>query len=71
MTDHINPEHYRTDEFEVIDIIEAFGLNYHKGNALKYILRDGRKPGPSPTVDLEKAAWYIQREIDNRRSNNA
>ena len=41
--DHINPSHYKGDrEFEPIDVIEDWGLNYHLGNALKYLARNGQ-----------------------------
>ena len=59
---------------EAIDICENFGFNL--GNALKYILRSGRKAEEGLTArekelqDLHKAAWYINREIEikNRKS---
>ena len=60
--DPINPNHYKTKNgLEVIDVIEAFNLNFKLGNAIKYILRAGKKD--SITQDLRKALWYIQREI--------
>ena len=45
----------------MIDVIEAFNLNFKLGNAIKYILRAGKKD--SITQDLRKAIWYIEREI--------
>lgn len=61
MTDLINhPAHYKAGRLEVIDIIEAYGLGYHAGNALKYILRAGRKT-IDPRDDLKKAIWYARR----------
>lgn len=64
MTDMINPDHYKGDRrFEPIDVIEDWGLNYRLGNALKYISRNGRKPGEDPREGLKKAIWYLQREI--------
>lgn len=60
--DAINPPHYqRYKGLEVIDITEQ--LNFCLGNATKYILRAGHKPGNSKVQDLEKAKWYIEREI--------
>ena len=44
---------------EVIDLTEQ--MNFNKGNAVKYIARSGFKS--SEIEDLEKAAWYIAREI--------
>lgn len=65
MTDMINPLHYRGDrQFEPIEVIEDWGLNYRLGNALKYISRNGRKPGENPVEGLNKAIWYLQREIE-------
>lgn len=63
--DTINPDHYKTKKgFQVIEIIEAFNLDFKKGNAIKYILRAGQKEGSPEKEDLEKAKWYIQRIID-------
>lgn len=63
MTDSVNhPQHYQAGGVEVIDVIESFGLGFHLGNAVKYVLRAGRK---GDTVeDLKKARWYIDREIN-------
>ena len=64
MTDMINPNHYKGDrQFEPIAVIEDWGLNYRLGNAVKYISRNGRKPGEDPREGLKKAIWYIEREI--------
>lgn len=61
MADEINPDHYRRFPVEVIEITEH--LNFCKGNAVKYLCRAGHKAGADELTDLEKAAWYIQREI--------
>ena len=55
-------EHYCMNGLEAIDVIEAFGLNFSRGSALKYILRAGRKTDDE-VRDLEKARAYIDREI--------
>lgn len=63
--DHINPSHYKGDrKYEPMDVIEDWGLNYHLGNALKYIARNGRKPGEDPRQGLSKAIWYLERLQD-------
>lgn len=63
--DEINsPAHYQAGGFEVIDIIEAFGLNYRLGNVVKYVLRAGKK-GDALSC-LKKARWYLEREITQR-----
>jgi hypothetical protein len=57
------PKHYvAKNGLEAIDCIQAFaGQNYLRGTALKYLLRAGNKDDLKQ--DLEKAVWYIQREI--------
>ena len=57
-----NPSHYKSGGIEVIDVIEAFELNFRLANVIKYVLRAGRKG--DALEDLEKAAWYLDREID-------
>ncbi len=58
-----HPDHYKSGGFEVIDIIECFSLNFCLGNVLKYLLRAGRKSEDTHIEDLEKARWYLDREI--------
>lgn len=61
-TEKINhPSHYQGMGLEVIDVIEAFDLNFNLGNAIKYILRAGKKE--SFSQDIQKAIWYLTREI--------
>jgi hypothetical protein len=62
-----HPPHYKTGGIETIDFIEAKDLNYRLGNVIKYVSRAGKKEGVDPVQDLEKAAWYLQREIDARK----
>lgn len=70
MSDEVNhPSHYTAYEgFEVIDITEQ--LNFNLGNAVKYIFRAGKKEGVSEVTDLEKAEWYIRREIKRLNPTN-
>ena len=62
-----HPPHYKAGGIEVIDFIEAKDLNFRLGNAVKYIARAGKKEGVDPIQDLEKAAFYLKREIDARK----
>lgn len=63
--DNVNhPSHYTDGKIEVIDFIEDKKLNFHRGNAVKYIARAGKKDKFKEVEDLEKAAWYINREIE-------
>ena len=73
MNDQINPNHYRgmSNGAEVIDITE--NLNFNGGNAVKYIARSCRLDGQNKgqvIEDLEKARWYIDREIQRMESAN-
>lgn len=64
MSDMVNhPSHYTDGSIEVIDFIEDKRLNYHRGNAVKYLCRAGKKDPDKEIEDLEKAAWYVNREI--------
>lgn len=57
-----HPPHYKTGGIETIDFIEAKGLNYRLGNVVKYITRSDHKGNRKE--DLQKALWYLQREIE-------
>lgn len=64
MSDNVNhPSHYTDGNIEVIDFIEDKKLGYHLGNAVKYISRAGKKDPDKYIEDLQKAVWYLQREI--------
>lgn len=59
-----HPPHYNTDAgIEVIDVIELYGFeqSFKLGNAVKYIMRAGRKASTTRKRDLEKALWYMDR----------
>jgi len=61
--DPINhPSHYTFSSIEVIDAIEAWQLDFHLGNVVKYIARAGKKG--NRLEDLRKAAWYLNRAIE-------
>jgi hypothetical protein len=55
-----SPAHYRQGTIEVIEAIEGLALGYREGNVLKYLARYRYKNG---VEDLRKAAWYLQRLI--------
>ncbi len=59
-----HPSHYNSGKIEVIDFIEDQYLNFSRGNALKYLCRAGKKESSKEVEDLQKAAWYINREIE-------
>jgi len=62
------PLHYKGGGVETLDFIEAKDLNYRLGNVIKYVVRCGKKDGSDPVQDLEKAAFYLNREIAARKS---
>jgi hypothetical protein len=63
--DNVNhPSHYTDGKIEVIDYIEDKKLGYHLGNACKYISRAGKKDAAKRIEDLQKAIWYISRQIE-------
>jgi hypothetical protein len=53
-------------DVECFDLIDALGLNFYTGNALKYLWRAGRKTD-DVVEDLVKAKTYLEQEIDRRR----
>ena len=69
MEEQVNhPSHY-VKGIEPIDIIESWDLNFSLGNAIKYILRSPYKG--KQIEDLEKARWYIDREINRLKDEMA
>lgn len=67
MNDPVNhPKHYTSHPsgIECIQVTEHMGFNL--GNAVKYIWRADLKG--AAIEDLEKAAWYVQREIAKRKA---
>jgi hypothetical protein len=71
MADLVNhPPHYKSESgLESIEVIEAFDLGFCLGNVVKYILRAGRKD--DAVLDLQKARWYLDREIARRQRRQA
>ena len=67
--DPINPSHYTSyRDIEVIQLTEQ--LNFNKGNVVKYTARAGLKNPDTEIQDLEKASWYLQREIARLKKNS-
>jgi hypothetical protein len=66
LEDAVNhPAHYTRFNVEVIELTE--NLNFCRGNAVKYLCRAGVKNAATELEDLEKARWYVEREIDRVR----
>lgn len=66
MNEKINhPQYYNEGKIEAIDVIEDWGLNFSLGCVIKYVCRAEYKN--STLEDLEKASWYLTREIERRK----
>ena len=60
-----SPAHYTRGSIEVWDFIRDQKLNYHLGNAIKYICRAGHKSPSTQKEDLEKAIHYLENELNH------
>ncbi len=58
-----SPRHYTRGTIEVWDFIRDQGLNYFRGNAIKYICRAGFKSTHTEIEDLKKAIHYLENEL--------
>ena len=58
-----SPSYYTRGQIEVWDFIRDQDLNYHLGNAIKYICRAGHKD--STEQDLKKAIHYLENELQH------
>lgn len=58
-----HPKHYTSHPsgIKCIQVVEH--MTFNVGNAIKYLWRTGLKEGAPFMRDLEKARWYIDREI--------
>lgn len=68
-----NPPHYTVGGIETIDYIKAKltpeeFIGYLKGNVIKYTSRAGKKD--DVIQDLEKAQWYMNRQIKELKGEN-
>ena len=57
------PNYYKRGSTDVWDFIRDQGLNFHLGNAIKYICRAGYKD--SKIDDLAKAIHYLSNELEH------
>lgn len=49
-------------DYDLIDVISDYKLNFNRGNIIKYVARAGKKE--NELKDLRKALDYLQREIE-------
>lgn len=67
--DEINhPSHYTRGHIEVLDFIQDQGLDYVRGNIIKYVCRAGHKASSPEIVDLQKAQFYLNWAIEKLKS---
>lgn len=70
MSDLVNhPPHYTSHPSGVECITVTEHMSFCVGNAIKYLWRAGEKG--SQIQDLEKAVWYVQREIARLKAHPA
>tara|TARA_R110000803_G_scaffold156827_2_gene221351 strand:+ start:852 stop:1055 length:204 start_codon:yes stop_codon:yes gene_type:complete len=60
------PHYENGKDYDVIDIINDYQLNFCRGNILKYVIRAGKKR--DELQDLLKAKDYLEREIQLLRN---
>lgn len=65
-----HPKHY-TSHLSGVECIQITRyMNFNLGNVVKYLWRNGLKDKEPSIQDLEKAAWYLNDEIKERKKNN-
>lgn len=68
-----NPTHYNQGKIECIEAIESAVVNksgvesFLVGNVIKYLWRYEAKGG---IRDIEKAQWYLNKLLENRKIKN-
>ena len=60
-----HPPHYTRGSIEVWDFVRDQQLNYHRGNAIKYICRAGFKDPSKEMEDIKKAIHYLENELSH------
>lgn len=66
----VNPDYYKFHGYDVFDIAEHFGLGFPLGNALKYLLRAGKKDKAKEVEDLRKSIVCIRKAISLKERRN-
>lgn len=61
-----HPPHYTEHPSGIECITITRHMNFNLGNVVKYIWRAGLKDEKIPVEDLQKAAWYLNDEIERR-----
>lgn len=58
----VGGNHYRQFKIQPWDVIDEYGLDFYRGNVVKYLLRAGHKG--VKLEDLKKARHYLDRVIE-------
>lgn len=67
----IRPDYYKAENgLEVIDVIQAFDLDFCLGSTIKYVLRAGKKDKEAKEKDLRKAITNLELELKHLQSKN-
>lgn len=66
-----HPKHYTSHPSGVECIQVVRWMNFNLGNVVKYVWRAGLKDNLTTLQDLEKAAWYLNDEIQKRGAKQA
>lgn len=66
--DHVDHLGHYCHGIKAIDYIESHNMNFNLGNVIKYVTRAGLK-SENAIEDLQKAKWYIEREIGRGNCN--
>ena len=71
MSKEIRPDYYKSKDgkLEAFDVIDAFDLNFNRGNAFKYMVRAGKKEDEEK--DIRKAMTYLKREMESIKKSKA
>jgi hypothetical protein len=71
MSDAVNhPKHYNAHPSGVECVTIAEHFNFNVGNAIKYLWRAGLKASDA-REDLQKARWYVERELQRMEAERA
>lgn len=66
-TETVCPSYYEVTiddyTFDCDQVIHALGMDFHTGNAFKYLWRAGKKPGEPREKDLDRARHYINKML--------
>lgn len=66
----VHPTHYNRGSIEVWDFIVDQGLDFLRGNVIKYVSRAGNKSPEKELEDMKKARFYLDKAIEELAKND-